>query len=196
MSEQTQRCIALIDAANSLDPNIEQDDNGNDIAKELLYSQRMSAMLEQFAPDAGELVKIAVRAQHLERWRSARSDYPEGRAGYMKWRTELAALHAARCAELMAESGYDSDAQERVKVILRKVGIKRDADVQCLEDVSCLVFLQHYIDAFAAKYQYDEAKYIDIIQKTWAKMSEKGHAAALQLKYNEAIRSLIEKALS
>ncbi|MDZ7924835.1 MAG: DUF4202 domain-containing protein [Marinagarivorans sp.] len=187
--------IALIDAANSQDPNSEVHD-GNNAPKELLYSQRMTATLTKFNPEASELLHIAARGQHIERWTSLRSDYPEGRTGYKQWRAELGLFHAKRVAELMAEAGYDDDACERAKYITQKRSIKRDDDSQCLEDVACLVFIEHYMAAFANKSGYDEAKLIDIIQKTWAKMSDKGHAAALQLPLDQALLDLIGKALS
>lgn len=62
MTEDKTRCqqvIALIDQANSADPNM---DEGQ--PKELLYSQRMSAMLQRFSSDADEVAQLAVRAQH------------------------------------------------------------------------------------------------------------------------------------
>ncbi|WP_370978162.1 DUF4202 domain-containing protein [Agaribacterium sp. ZY112] len=193
MTNYFERVNALIDAANALDPNLEED-NGQQISKELLYSQRMTSMLEAFDTSASEALKIAARAQHIERWRSPRSDYPEGRTGYKKWRANLGLFHAQRTAELMEEAGYDADSIDRVKYLVQKRGIKRDAESQCLEDVICLVFLQYYLDDFATK--HDEAKLIDIIQKTWAKMSEQGHSAALKLNYQAAMLELIQKALS
>ena len=187
--------IALIDAANNQDPNIEVHE-GSNIPKELLYSQRMTAALTQFNPEASELLHIAARGQHIERWTSLRSDYPEGRTGYKQWRAELWLFHAKRVAELMAQAGYGEEACERAKYLTQKRGIKHDPESQCLEDVICLVFIEHYMAAFASKSGYDEAKLIDIIQKTWAKMSDKGHAAALQLPLSQDLLELIGKALS
>ena len=194
MNSTFTRVIELIDNANQQDPNHETDSAGKPIAKELLYAQRMTAMLAEFAPEASEELQIAARAQHIERWRSPRSDYPEGRTGYKQWRANLGLFHADRTAELMAEAGYSADTIERTRYLVQKRGIKRDAESQCLEDVICLVFLAYYLDNFAAK--HDEAKLIDIIQKTWAKMSESGHAAALQLNYSAPMLALVQKALA
>lgn len=36
----------------------------------------MTDMLARFAPDANELMQIAVRAQHIKRWCSPHSDFP------------------------------------------------------------------------------------------------------------------------
>lgn len=182
-----------IDLANSADPN-KENNQGQQVAKEWLYGQRMSQRLTQFAPDASELLQIAVRGQHIQRWSIPRSDYPEGRVGYKHWRTELGKFHGEKTAELMQSAGYSEEDAERVKAMLQKKNLKQDADVQTLEDVICLVFLEHYLPPFAAK--HSEEKLIGIIKKTWAKMSEKGHQAALQLRFQPNHLALIEKALA
>ncbi len=187
------KTLALIDAANSQDPNLETD--GADLRpKELLYSQRMSECLEDFAPDASEHLRIAARGQHIERWTSPRSAYPEGRTGYKQWRAELGLFHAKRVGELMREAGYGEEDVKRTQYLVQKRGLGRDPETQCLEDVVCLVFIRHYLEDFASK--HDQDKLIDIIRKTWAKMSEKGHAAALQIPLSDAMKNLVGKALS
>lgn len=187
------KTLALIDAANAKDPHQEAD-AGSLRPKELLYSERMSACLAEFAPEASEHLRIAARGQHIERWTSPRSAYPEGRAGYKKWRAELGLFHAQRVGELMQEAGYPDDDIKRAQYLVQKRGLGRDPETQCLEDVICLVFIRHYLEEFAAK--HDEEKLIDIIRKTWAKMSEKGHAAALKIPLNDAMSALVGKALS
>lgn len=186
--------IRAIDLANAEDPNQERNDQGQSLAKEVLYSQRMTSWLNKFSPDASEALQIAARAQHIERWRSPRENYPEGRAGYKKWRAELGLFHAQRTAELMTEAGYAPEQIERVKYLVQKRGIKRDPESQTLEDVICLVFIEHYLQAFADK--HDEDKLIDIIRKTWAKMSEEGHQAALTIALPKDLRGLVAKALN
>ncbi|PKL74882.1 MAG: hypothetical protein CVV27_18230, partial [Candidatus Melainabacteria bacterium HGW-Melainabacteria-1] len=79
----------LFDAANEQDPNL---DEGR--PKELLYAQRMTEMLGRFAPEAGEVAQLAVRAQHIRRWTVPRSTYPLGKPGYFAWRTGLYKFHA------------------------------------------------------------------------------------------------------
>jgi hypothetical protein len=187
------KTLALIDAANSQDPNLESD--GAELRpKELLYSQRMSECLQGFAPDASEHLRIAARGQHIERWTSPRNAYPEGRTGYKQWRAELGLFHAKRVGELMKEAGYGEEDVKRAQYLVQKRGLGRDPETQCLEDVVCLVFIRHYLEDFASK--HDEEKLIDIIRKTWAKMSEKGHAAALQIPLSDAMKNLVGKALS
>ena len=185
--------IHRFDAANGEDPNTELVD-GKPIPKELIYGQRMSERLSAFAPEAPEAVKLAARAQHIRRWEVPRSSYPEGRAGYLKWRTDLYKRHGEIAGAIMREVGYDDVLVERVQTLLRKRGLKTDPDVQLLEDVICLVFLEHYFHDFAQ--QHDEAKLISIVKKTWKKMSERAHEAALQLDYASEDLALIQKALT
>ena len=187
------KVLTLIDQANSADPNVETD-KGQPYPKELLYGQRMSSTLEIFSPEASDHLKIAARGQHIERWSSPRSAYPEGRSGYKKWRAELGLFHARRVGELMAEAGYDTEDIQRTQYIVQKRGLKRDAETQCFEDVICLVFLQYYLNDFAQK--HEEPKLVDIIQKTWGKMSDAGHTAALKLPFSEQGGALVKKALT
>ncbi|WP_317932046.1 DUF4202 domain-containing protein [Halioxenophilus sp. WMMB6] len=185
--------LAAIDQVNTQDPNQEQA-NGKSWPKELLYSQRMSDSLAAHFPEAPELLTIAARAQHIGRWQIPRSDYPKTKPGYKQWRTELGKMHAEKTAELMAAEGYSEEDQARVKQLLTKRQLKSDELVQTLEDVICLVFLQYYLDDFAN--QHEHSKLIDIIQKTWHKMSAAGHAHALKLPLSEASLALVQEALA
>ncbi len=180
------------DEANAEDPIMEVVE-GKEVPKEVVYAQRMSEWLERLAADAPETVKLAARAQHIRRWEVPRNTYPEGRAGYLKWRTDLYKRHGDIAGAILKDVGYDDGTIERVKTLLRKRGLKTDPDVQLLEDVICLVFLQYYFHDFAG--QHTEEKLISIVQKTWKKMTERGHQAALALDYAPEDLALIEKAL-
>lgn len=198
-SEQYQKVVELIDAANREDPNAETDYDGSEQARELLYGQRMSDMIERFAPEADEVQKIAVRAQHIERWKSPRSDFPMDRKGYLQWRTALYGFHADTVAGLMEQIGYDAESIERVKKAVGKKSIKTNVDTQMLESVAAMVFIEHYMQAFADKHpEYSEEKWIDIIQKTWRKMSEEAQQFTLagNVKLPEPLVPLIQKALA
>lgn len=165
--------LAAIDAANAADPHHEAD--GRPV--ELVYGERMSAELARLAPDASEALRIAARGQHVERWKLPREDYPEGRTGYLAWRTEQARRHAARVDGMMAEAGYDTEERARVTTLLRKEGIKRNPDMQLLEDVICFVFLRWYFADFAAKHPEEEI--LRIVTKTARKMSPEARERAL-----------------
>lgn len=181
--------LGAIDAANSGDPTLEE---GGPAA--LLYGRRMSERLARFAPGAGDLLQIAARGQHIERWAIPRADYPMDKPGYFRWRNALKERHAQRLAEIMTAAGYPAEAAERVGQIVRKERTRADAEAQTLEDVACLVFLEFYSEPFLAR--YDEAKCVDIVQKTWRKMSEAGHGAALQLRLAPRVAEIVGKALA
>lgn len=176
-----QKVIARIDAANSEDPNQESVD-GNQYPKELLYAQRMSAMLERFTADASEALQLAVRCQHIQRWKIARGDYPMTRPGYHQWRTRLRDFHADLASALLKDVGYDDETIARVCSLVRKERLQQDAEVQTLEDVIVLVFLESYLEDFVRTHpEYDEAKLIDILHKSLRKMSPRGREAALTI---------------
>jgi cobyrinic acid a,c-diamide synthase len=192
-----QAAIAAFDAANAQDPNQEIVD-GQAHPKELLYAQRMTDMQQRYAPEASEAVKLAVRAQHIQRWKSPRSDYPMDKKGYMLWRTQLYKFHAETAGALMKSVGYDDDMVERVKTIVSKKDLKTNPETQMMEDVVDLVFIEHYMLAFAGQHaEYDEEKWILIIRKTWQKMSARAHEFALagNIKLPEALIPLILKAV-
>jgi len=190
--------IDAFDLANAQDPNIEIAD-GKEYPKELLYSQRMTDMQERYAPEATEAVKLAVRAQHIQRWKSPRGDYPMDRQGYLQWRTGLYKFHSALACSLMQQVGYDDEMTERVRAIVSKKGLKINPETQLMEDIVDLVFIEHYILDFAAKHpEYDEAKWIEIIKKTWQKMSSRAHNFVLagNIKVPESLVPLILKAVT
>jgi hypothetical protein len=185
--------IILIDQKNAEDSNT-YNVHGIDFSKELLYSQRMTKKLLQFEPTASEALQIAARAQHICRWKIARNEYPMDRVGYLKWRETLKKMHADLTSEILEKVGYDSQFIERVAFLINKKLIKKDEGSQTIEDVICLVFMEFYFEEFAAK--HPDEKVIDILQKTWTKMSDKGHAAALKLTYSDKDLKLIKKALA
>ena len=186
--------LQAFDTANQADPRRDIDEHGDAHPQEWLYGRRMSEMLARFCPEASLALQLAARAQHLERWVIPRDHYPRDRAGYLLWRNELKQYHARRAAELMTELGYDVTLIERVGSLLQKEQLKRDPECQTLEDVICLVFLQYYFTAFAAA--HEEEKILDIVRKTWRKMSPAGQQAALTLTLDAAALTLIGKALA
>lgn len=184
--------IAAIDDANARDPRAVHVD-GRAVPAELLYGRRMSDVLGQMAPGASELLRIAARGQHIERWTSPRSNYPAGRAGYIKWRNDLKEFHARRLGEIMMTAGYGPDDAARVGAIVRKERLRSDPDVQMLEDVACIVFLTHYLTDFMSK--TDEAKLARILAQTWKKMSAQGHAHAGKLDLPPSALALLRRGL-
>jgi len=185
--------IAAIDVANAADSNIIEAEGQAEPA-ELVYGRRMSATLARMAPDASEPLQIATRGQHIERWRLARKNYPEGRAGYLRWRKDAREVHARRLGDIMAEAGYGAGEIDRVGALVRKERLKLDPEAQLLEDVVCVVFLEHYLTPFMAK--TEPAKLPSILAKTWKKMSDFGHAEALKLNVPPQVLRLLEQGLA
>lgn len=200
MPEQSsyEKALSLIDAANAKDPNLVSAD-GREWPKELLYSERMTEMLNRFKPEADHAHKLAIRAQHIERWKTPRNTYPMDRMGYLKWRKDLYKIQANTVADMCRESGCDESVIERVHTMVSKKNIKTNADTQLLEDVTDLCFIEHYLLEFVDKHpDYSEEKWIDIIQKTWNKMSDEAHQFVLsgKVKLPESLTPLIVKAVS
>lgn len=170
--------FAKLDAFNADDPNRLTVD-GQSVPKELHYARRMTAWLDKIAPDASPALQLAARAQHIGRWTSPRSDFSMDKAGYYTWRRALYVFHADTAGRLLAEAGVEAGIVARVGELLRKENLKTDPEMQTLEDVACLVFLENFYTDFSRK--HDDDKVIDILRKTWKKMSPAGHAAALDL---------------
>lgn len=184
--------LARFDRANAEDPRRDPID-GEPQPRELVYAQRMTAALDRFSPGAPEAVRLAARCQHIRRWTVPRDRYPAGREGYRRWRADLGRFHAETAGEILREVGYDEATVARVAALLRKERLKADPDVQLLEDVICLVFLQYYLADFAA--QHDDEKLMDILRKTWRKMSDRGRAAALEIHLPDGLRALVARAV-
>ncbi|MCW8908429.1 MAG: DUF4202 domain-containing protein [Sedimenticola sp.] len=196
-AQKFEKAIELMDQANSEDPNKVTVD-GKEWPKELLYSHRMSEMLQRFAPETDDAMKLAIHAQHIQRWKTPRDTYPEGRQGYYQWRTGLYKFHAETAGALMAEAGYDEASIERAKKAVGKRALKINPDSQLLEDIADLVFIEHYMQEFVEKHpEYSEEKWLDIIRKTWAKMSGQAQEFALSgaLKLPEPLVPVILKAV-
>ncbi len=192
-NERFQSAVAAFDAANAEDPHRVKH-NGSEVPAELLYARRMTDWLARLYPDASEPLRLAARAQHIRRWEIPRDTFPIDRAGYHRWRTTLYTFHADTAARILRDVGYDDATIARVRSLLRKERLKADPESQALEDVACLVFLESYFADFAAK--HDDEKVITILRRTWAKMSERGRAAALALPLAPGARALVERALA
>lgn len=174
---------AAIDRANAEDPQ----------GRELLYSRRMVDWVRALAPSASEELLLAVRAQHIRRWTVARSTYPEGRNGYLRWREDLKKFHAETLATIMKEAGYGDAAVAKARSLIVRKNLAADAEGQTLEDAACLVFLQFEFAEFAAKTEPD--KMVDILRKSWKKMSPAARDRALGLPLTADQLALVQRAL-
>lgn len=191
-----EQAFVKFDAANAADPNQDVFE-GVMYPKELLYAKRMTAMLKHFEPDASETLQLAARCQHICRWKIPRNNYPLDRIGYKCWRMELYKFHGEITGGIMREVGYDEEMIANVQALLRKEKLKTNPESQILEDVVGLVFLQYYLADFVNKYNhFEEEKLLNILRKTWKKMSEKGHITALKFNFTPELQRVIHKALA
>ncbi|KAJ5942252.1 hypothetical protein N7516_002420 [Penicillium verrucosum] len=187
--------IERIDAAHADDPREAQTPTGQ-VPYELHYAQKMTSYLSTLNPSAPELLRLAIRAQHLRRWEVPRDSYPATKIGYHSWRAGLQRRQAALVEQICAESGYSVEEAARVGALVRKADLKQgDPDTQTLEDVACLVFLDDQFDKFEAELA-DEEKMVDILRKTWGKMSERGREEALKIQLSDKAKRLVGIALS
>ncbi len=196
--ERFQRAVEAIDDANAGDPNV-IDIDGEMRPKELVHAELMTEWVSHLRPEASEALLLAARAHHIRRWTVPRSDYPEGRAGYLRWRRHLHDLHAAEVGRILAHVGYDGDMIARVQALVAKRdqparGVSDDPETRVFEDALCLVFITTQFRSLAER--LDDEKMVEVVRKTLRKMSPEGVTAALQLPLDARDRGVIERAAS
>lgn len=186
------RARESIDAAHAADPSRASDGR----PAELVYADRIEAWVVRLAPEATAVLKLAARCQHLERWSVPRGSFPDGKAGYFAWRKSLYAKQAGRARALLAAAGVPEDEADEAATWVSKTGLKTNPGTQALEDAACLVFLENEIGAFAAQHaEYPREKFVDILRKTWRKMSPRAQEFALGLELPAGIAALVREAV-
>jgi hypothetical protein len=187
------RARNLIDQAHAADPSR----TGDGQPAEKIYADHMEAWVARLVSDAPPLLRLAARCQHLERWSVPRSSFPMDRPGYLSWRRSLYVKQAERARALLLEAGVSAAEAAEVATWVSKTGLKTNPGTQALEDAACLVFLENEIAAFAAQHaEYPREKFIDILRKTWRKMSPAAQQAAQKLDLPPAIAGLVRDALA
>ena len=182
-----------VDAAHDADPKRMPDGR----AAELAYADHMERWVARLVPDAAPLLRLAARCQHLERWTSPRDAYPLDKAGYHAWRRALYTQQAERARALLLESGLSPAEAAEVATWVSKSGLKTNPGTQALEDAACLVFLENEIAGFAAAHaDYPTEKFVDILRKTWRKMSPAAQQAALTLELPAPVAALVRTAVA
>jgi hypothetical protein len=188
------RAIALFDELNSKDPNREilgQEER----PKELLYAERLSAMLDNYVLNPSETLQLAARCQHIQRWKIERENFPMTKLGYYQWRKNLRDFHAKTARAILRKVGYENNVVNRVSSLVKKEGLQADSEIQTLEDVVVMVFLENYLEAFIHSHShFDETKIMDIVRKSLRKMTTKGRQAVLTIiKIPPSILPVIKK---
>lgn len=193
MTPRFEQAILRFNSMNSEDLRM-SDVNGRQVPTQLLEAERLERWVLRLAPEANEALRLAARCQHLKRFSFPRSEYPEGRNGYLQWRKDLMKKHAELASQVLKELAYDASIIEQVRAINTKQELKLSFNSQTMEDALCLSFLEHEFSDFSEK--YEDEKVIAIVQKTWRKMSEEGHHFALQLPFVGRAQALVQRALS
>jgi hypothetical protein len=182
---------ALIDSAHAADPARTSDGR----PAELAYADNMEKWIVAISPDAGQVLRLAARCQHLERWSVPRASFPDGKAGYLAWRRSLYVKQAERAQQLLLEAGLPSEEAADAATWVSKAGMKTNHGTQALEDAAVLVFLESEIQAFAAQHSdYPREKFVDILRKTWRKMSPRAQGLAQALDLPPPIAALVAEA--
>lgn len=191
MSTRFDAAVAAIDEANGGDP-VRITVDGVDRAKELVHADLVEQWVRTLDPDASELQVLAARAHHLRRWVVPRSDYPEGRSGYLRWRADHKKRQAAEVGEILRSAGYGDDDIQQVAGIVAKRHLATDPVVQTHEDALCLAFLQLQFDELAD--QLGDDHMVEVVRKTMGKMSPAGLAAAGSLTVSERGARILQAA--
>jgi len=187
------KAVHRIDEENGKDPHVILV-GGAARPYELVYSQWVTDWVLQLCPQASEALRLAARSQHICRWMIPRKSYEMTRAGYLKWRADLKQFHAEKSGEILSEAGYPNEMISRVQALNLKKNLAGDSDCQILEDALCLVTIQHQLAELMEKTEPE--KMLQIVRKTWKKMSPKAWELALALALPEPERELIKNALA
>jgi tRNAThr (cytosine32-N3)-methyltransferase len=187
------RARVLVDEAHSADPATAADGR----PAELVYADNVEKWIMRIVPGADAKLRIAARCQHLERWSVPRSTFPLGKAGYLSWRRSLYVKQAECARRLLSEAGVEPAVAADIAIWVSKTGLRTNAGTQALEDAAVLVFLESEIRAFAAQHSdYPREKFVDILRKTWRKMSPRAHELALGLDLPTPIAGLVREAVA
>ena len=188
-----ERSVEAIQQANSHDPRTEVVD-GVDVPWEVAHANALVGWVHRLLPTPSEGLILAAHGQHIRRWEHPRDEFPDGRTGYLRWRTALYRFHAAECARLLRDNGVPEETVSRVELLVSKRCPPDDAEAQALEDALCLVFLEKQFAGLAGRLA--DAKTVDVVRKTWRKMSPAAHEAALGLPLSPSERDIIQRALA
>jgi hypothetical protein len=186
--------VAAIDDANDDDPTVVTV-RGETLPLALAHGRLAAAWVDRLVDEPDQALLLAARAHHLRRWELPRADYPDGRAGYLRWRRDQKARHARDVASLLEAAGYDEPTIERVQALVRRDGLAAgDPGAQAVEDAACLVFLETQLTSVADKLEHDHL--VDVLRKSARKMSDRGLELVGEIPLTDGERALLDEALA
>lgn len=166
---------AAIDAVNANDPRTHETE-----PLALVQGRKAEQWVARLDPNASVALRLAARAHHLSRWVLPRSEYPDGRAGYLRWRRAQKDRHARDLAAILRDAGAHESVSRRAAEIVAKKGLGSNEEVQTFEDAVSLSFLETELRQVIDRLD-DDSKVTDIVAKTLSKMSGKGRMQAQRL---------------
>jgi hypothetical protein len=184
--------IAAVDAANSADPTFVTV-RGETLPLALAHGRLADLWVDRLMPRAPDAVHLAARAHHLRRWEVPRATYPDGRAGYLRWRRDQKARHARDVEAILVEHGYGPDVVGRVQALVRREGLGSDPQAQVIEDAACLAFLETQLAELADR--IDPELIGDVLRKTAKKMSPAALGLVPDVPLTDAARGLLSRSL-
>ena len=165
------KAVELINSVHNQDPNSETID-GVDIKAELLYSQRMLAILQKVQPNASLELQLAAQCQHISRWSIPRATFSMDKKGYYQWRAAIMEHQLNVTTNTLKQANIADEAIAVVVDALKNKADKTNINASIIEDTACLTFIKWYLVPFAGQFDPEKAKVI--LQKTVGKMSERG----------------------
>ncbi|KAK6341921.1 hypothetical protein TWF730_001405 [Orbilia blumenaviensis] len=138
------------------------------------------------------------KPQHLRRFLHPRSTYPDGKAGYLRWRRDLYTIQANYSTSLLSPLSLpEPELTEIASAIAKKdllIKSRVHPTTTLLEDAAVLVFLRNEVEGFKKQHEeYDEEKWVGIVKKTWRKLSDRGKEEAGKLLpgLDEGLRAVV-----
>lgn len=188
--EQTQytTAVELINSVHNQDPNSETIDRV-EVKAELLYSQRMLAMLEKVQPDASFELKLAAQCQHISRWSIPRATFSMDKKGYYQWRAAIMEHQLNVSTNTLKQADVEDDAISIIVVALKNKADKTNLNASIIEDTACLTFIKWYLVPFAGQFDPEKAKVI--LQKTANKMSDRGIKLISEIELSNDVQQVL-----
>lgn len=181
--------IAQFDEINRQDPR-RQLFQGQEVPRELIFSQRVTFWLNQLQPNPSEVVQLAARSHTVCRWEVPRDRYERNTVGYHEWRRKTAEHSAATATRILTELGFPEKVRKRVVDLITRVLPAKEAEAQLLEDADCLAFCEIKFEVYAR--QWDQDKLRRILKGTWSKMSPAARRMSDQLSIAPRLKQLLE----
>jgi hypothetical protein len=192
LTEQLPSALAAIDAANAEDPSTVVV-RGEELPLALAHGRLATEWIGRLVPDADDALVLAARAHHLRRWAVPRTSYPEGRAGYLRWRRDQKDRHAVEVVPLLVGAGYGETVINRVQILLRRVRLDAATGTQAIEDAACLAFLETQLSDVAARLERDQM--VGVLRRTAQKMSPAALALVGEIPLDADALSLLADAV-